>query len=93
MGTLIEVGCASRQASPIIVVEDDETTVAASEGDLVAVVVPPVGMRLPVDHVTEEDHVPKGRRNIGVKVQGHRESMCCYHLGADNKNQGGGFND
>ena len=48
------------KVSPVVIVKDDETTVSPSEGDLVALVVPPVGVRLSVDHITELHHVPKG---------------------------------
>lgn len=43
---------------PVIIVKDDKTTITTSKGNLVALVVPPVGMRLSVDHITENDHVP-----------------------------------
>ena len=51
-------------ALPVVVVEDDETTVTASEGDLVALVVPPVGVGLAIDHITEGCHVPSRREAI-----------------------------
>lgn len=47
---------------PVIIVKDDETTISASKSNLVAVVVPPVGMRLSVDNIAENDHVPKRER-------------------------------
>lgn len=46
---------------PVVIVDDNETTVTTSKGNLVALVVPPVGLRLSIDHITENDHVPKKR--------------------------------
>lgn len=46
---------------PVVIVDDNEATVTTSKGNLVALVVPPVGMRLSIDHITENDHVPKKR--------------------------------
>lgn len=48
---------------PVIIVEDNETTITTSKGNLVAVVVPPVGMRLSVDNIAENHHVP----NRGIR--------------------------
>ena len=50
--------------SPIIIVKDDETTISTSKSNLVAVIVPPVGMRLSVDDIAENDHVPRRERRI-----------------------------
>lgn len=46
---------------PVVIVDDNEAAVTTSKGNLVAVVVPPVGLRLSIDHITESDHVPKKR--------------------------------
>lgn len=49
-----------RSRSPVVVVKDDETPIPTAKGNLVTMVVPPVGMRLSVDDVAENDHVPAG---------------------------------
>lgn len=51
----------SQSFLPVIIVEDNETAVTTSEGDLVALIVPPVGLRLSIDHITENGHVPKSK--------------------------------
>lgn len=60
LGVDSSVAVSTRQLfSPVIVVEDDEAAVSTSESNLVALVVPPVGVRLSVHHITESNHVPK----------------------------------
>lgn len=43
---------------PVVIIKNYETTVTTSKGNLVVSIVPPVGMRLSIDHITENDHVP-----------------------------------
>lgn len=47
---------------PVIIVKDDKTTISTTKSNLVAVIVPPVGMRLSVDNIAENDHVPTRER-------------------------------
>lgn len=58
--TLFKQRVLNKYSLPVIVVKNDKATIATSEGNLVALVVPPVGVRLSIDHVTENDHVPEG---------------------------------
>jgi len=49
--------------SPVVIVENDEAFITTAKSYLIAVVVPPVGERLTVHHITEDNHVPENARN------------------------------
>lgn len=48
---------------PVIIIENNEAFIATAKSYLVAVIVPPVGERLTVHHITEDNHVPENARN------------------------------
>lgn len=49
---------------PVIIVEDDEAFITTAKGHLIAAIVPPVGERLTIHHITEDNHVPENTSNV-----------------------------
>lgn len=48
---------------PVIIIENDEAFITTAKSYLIVAVVPPVGERLTVHHITEDNHVPENTRN------------------------------
>lgn len=48
---------------PVIIIENDEAFITTAKSYLIVAVVPPVGERLTIHHITEDNHVPENARN------------------------------
>lgn len=48
---------------PVIIIEDDEAFITTAKSYLIAAIVPPVGERLTIHHITEDNHVPENTRH------------------------------
>ncbi len=62
--------------SPIVIVDDNESFVVAAEGDLIIAIVPPVGERLAIDHITENHHIPVVRNKASERLGFDFRKMC-----------------
>lgn len=49
---------------PVIIIEDDEAFITTAKSHLIAAIVPPVGERLTIHHVTKDNHVPENTSNV-----------------------------
>lgn len=49
---------------PVVIVEDDEAFITTAKSHLIAAIVPPVGERLTIHHVTEDNHVPENTSHV-----------------------------
>lgn len=47
--------------SPVIIIKDNESFISSSKSHLVTTIVPPVCERLPINYITEHNHVPKNK--------------------------------
>lgn len=60
---LLSGDTASPTDLPVVIIKDDEAFITTAKSHLIAAVVPPVGERLTVHHVAEDNHVPENAGN------------------------------